>query len=140
MSSKAGKLAHTINTRIFPDEMYTNFIGSVIITNYMFEQWEDVKLTEVKKLWKKIKKTPDTYFKTVEECYDILKIFEVFGLTRTWDYPVCLVTSDYGALICPYATDEDKIYPLPIREDCFYPTTIRKAKTIQVINWNNEKD
>lgn len=139
MSSRVGKLKHEIkNKLIFPEEMYNTFIGSALICNYIFEQWPTEELKRVLKLWKTIKRNPTNYFTDIESIWNINKIYEIFKVKRTWDFPVCIVTSDFNCLVVPYSTDEDKIIPLPIREDCFYPATVRKAKSIQVVDWNGD--
>lgn len=139
MSSRAGKLKNDIKNRlIFPEEMYNTFIGSVLICNYIFEQWDEAELKRVLKLWKTVKRNPTNYFQDIESTWNINTILDVFKVKRTWNYPVCIVTSDFNCLCTPYATDEDKVIPLPIREDAFMPATVRKAKSIQVVDWDGE--
>jgi len=138
MSSKAGKLSKAIKNKLmFPQEMYETFIGSALICNYIFEQWPEEEKQRVIKKWKTIKRNPSNYF-DFESTWNINKIYEVFEVKRTWNYPVCMVTSEFNALVLPYATDEDKVIPLPVREDALLPLTARKAKTIQVIDWEGD--
>lgn len=148
MSSKAKKIEKSLSSLIFPKQMYETFAGSVIVCNYIFEgkTWEDGKLQEVRKLWSKVSAHPEKYFEENKDAYDMGKILKVFGLERTWEYPVVLVKSKLNALVMPYITDKDeegnlKVYPLPLREDMFLPYTARHPESIQVINWSeNEKE
>lgn len=141
MSSKAGKLAKSVNNKkLFPDAMYETFIGSTIICNYIFEQWNKEEVERVIKLWKTVKRNPTEYFKTIPDTWNILKIWEVFGLKRSADWPLCVVTSDFNCLCVPYATDEDKVIPLTVREDGFLPATVRKAKKIVVVDWEGTNE
>lgn len=140
MSSKASKLSKTIHNKLmFPEEMYSTFIGSALICNYIFEKWDAAEIKRIIALWKTIKRNPSNYF-DVESTWNINKIYEVFKVKRTFDYPVCIVTSDFNCLVVPYAIDEDKVFPLSVREDGFLPATVRKAKSIRIIDWNDEED
>lgn len=137
MSSRAGKLSKEVkNKKIFPDEMYNTFIGSAVICNYIFEQWPEEEVKRIIKLWKTVKRNPTNYFKNIPDTWNIIKIWEVFGLKRSEDWPLCVVTSDFNCLCVPYAIDEDKVIPLTVREDGFLSATVRKAKSIIVVDWN----
>lgn len=124
------------------NDMATTFIGSVVLMACCFEPEYNSDEFKQKMYWKytKMSKNPFGHFKTIEDTWNIEKILEAFELVRTWDWPVCLVTSDKGCLLCPYATDEDKIIPLSPRPDGFPVYTIRKPESIQLINWSKDEE
>jgi len=116
----------------------TTFIGSVLLMASCFEDKYASKVQKEKLYWKYMKasKDPSKYFKSVEDTWNINKILQAFEIKRTHEWPVCLVTSEYNCLLCPYVIDEDNVIPLSPRSDGFPVYTIRHAKSIQVINWN----
>lgn len=120
------------------NNLATNFIGSVLLMAICFEEKYASKVQKEKLYWKFIKasKNPTKYFKSIEDTWNINKILQAFEIKRTNDWPVCLVTSDINCLLCPYVTDEDNVIPLSPRTDGFPGYTLRHAKSIQVINWN----
>ena len=121
------------------NNLATTFIGSVILCACIFEPKYQSEEEKIRLYWlyEKIGKKPKKYFNSVEDTWNIQKILEAFNIERTWDWACCMVTSDRNCLLTPYATEEDKIIPLPIRTDCLAGYTLKHAVKIQLIKWND---
>lgn len=124
------------------NNMASTFIGSVVLMATCFEPELNSPEKQCDLYWKYIKmsKKPQKYFKDTKDTWDINKILDAFGIERTWEWPVCLVTSDKNCLLCPYTTDEDKVIPLSPRIDGLPGYTLRHVESIQLIKWGSTDD
>ena len=114
------------NKFMFPLEMYTSLPGSVIITSYILNE-EKPDLLQIRKKWKYYTRhglgfdfSDPEYLKKLCEKFEI----KMFPLELA-----AYVQSEFNALICPYFEDEEGMKTIwPLREDGYYPRTLRKGK------------
>lgn len=135
MSSKAKKISKNINDSIYDDTMYRVFPGSVLICATMFEQLPKEQQLAIAKLWKKVVKSPEKYY-TSETVFDIDETLKIFGIVRTFNWPVAFFEDKKTSLLAPYISNEDgDIAALPLRQNGFMPDTLSKPERCFPIDW-----
>ena len=128
------------------NELACSFIGTVLLMAICFEKEEQTpeEKSRLYFAYQKISKKPRKYFASLEDTWNIDKILEVFDIKRTLGWQVCLVSSDYGTILCPYLEEETendkgekvkKIIPLSPRPDGIPTYTMRHAKKVIKIKW-----
>lgn len=128
------------------NELACSFIGTVLLMAICFEREEQTEEEKTRLFfaYQKISKHPQRYFKSLEDTWNIDKVLEVFDIKRTLGWQVCLVSSDYGTILCPYLEEEEKnekgeivkkIVPLSPRPDGVPTYTLRHAKKVIKIKW-----
>ena len=118
MSSICKRFAKNINEHpslAFPLDMYTNIVGSLIVTAYIFsDNKPDVGF--IKKQWTKLKKKGMDYWLDDKEFFE--KTLKPFNLEVPYGN-FAMVQSELNALFLPYVDGE----VLPVREDGIMPNT-----------------
>lgn len=115
------------NVLKFPAEMYTDLIGSIVITSFMLNT-EKPSVVEIKKSWKKFKRYADTFcFKDKDNF--INEVLTMFDMPSIPEGTSAFVQSKYNCLVAPYINGE--IYPL--REDGIPARTLREGKIYPIV-------
>lgn len=112
------------NTLRFPIDMYTNIVGSLVITAYILSE-NKPHIKDIKKQWKSIKKKGLPCWLDDKDFID--KTLALFNLTAPYGY-FAFVQSRLNALFLPYIEGE----LLPIREDGVCPNTAYNGKVYKV--------
>lgn len=114
----------------FPNDMYSNIYGSIVVCGAIFNNISAYKRNEIRKLWLKVKRKPSLIDFDFQDPDFIDKTLNFFGLERPDNFPVAMVSTGYSCLIVPYLKmhwwQRKKIYPL--REDGFITTTLKYGK------------
>ena len=114
------------NAFMFPLEMYTHLVGSVVITAYILAENKPDKVA-IRKKWKYVLRYGlDFDFSDPEFIKKVCEVFEVpmFPLDCA-----AYVQSEFNALITPYLElEEGHKDILPLREDGYFSRTLRKGK------------
>lgn len=124
------------STMLFPLDMYSNVLGSLIITHYILYKLEGVELDLdfIKKKWKYLLKKKNIGFWLDDKDF-IPKALELFNMQPKYGkFAMC--QSAVNVLFLPYI---DKTV-LPIREDGIYPMSARNGKIFPIeekTNTNN---
>lgn len=119
MSSKAKRCQKKVEKKMmFPAEMYTSLVGSLVVSNYIMSE-EKPEISSIVKEWKYLQKHPDKVpldsKNFVEECLNLFGLKPKYGM-------FCKCESKWNILFAPFIE-----YPLPIREDGVYAKTIVDA-------------
>lgn len=119
MSSKAKKLGKGLTSALmFPMEMYTSLVGSLVVSNYIMSE-EKPEVKSIVKKWKYLQKHPNKVplesENFVEECLDLFGMKPKYGM-------FCECISKWNIIFAPYVN-----HPLPLREDGVYAKTITDA-------------
>lgn len=118
------------NSLTFVPDMYTNLLGSLVISAYIFSEGKyDAKA--INKRWRKLVKNPDHVDVWLDDPDFIDKVLALFDMERPENFPIAMVQSEWNALFMPYV--DGKLYPL--REDGVTPRTASKGK-IYPINFD----
>ena len=105
----------------FPQEMYSDTLGSLAICGWMFSQ-EKPSVRTMKAKWRKVQK--GDFAVGLDDKDFIQKGLDYFGMKVPEQFPIAFVQSDWNAVFAPYV--EDKL--LPNREDGYVIATLRKGK------------
>lgn len=140
MSSKASRMAKKIvgpdNTFLrFPEEMYSNIYGSVVLCAYMFSKEDErPSIGFISETWDDMLANPDSVSWTLEHDsdgnYDLKGFVENtlshFNMSIPALFPVVFVQGKTNALFAPYVDG----HVLPLREDGFMGRTLRFGEVI----------
>lgn len=144
MSSRAKTIANRmqdINSCYYPNSMYTIYPGSVLICYSIFEKPDEKTKQEIKRKFLKIQKRASKYYKTAEQYYDPKYTLDVFGLKKSFDWPVAVFVGKTNTLLAPYGkTDEDLIFAYPLREDGFRGPTLSHPVSVHELLWEKKSD
>lgn len=144
MSSRAKAIADNIqdiNNCYYPNSMYTNFVGSVLVCYTIFEKPSEEVKQRIKKQWLKVQKHPGKYYKSGDDFYDLEHTMKIFELERTYDWQVAVFISKHNTLLAPYGTTEDgKIFAYPIREDSAMGPTLAHPVSVHPVDWGEKKE
>lgn len=128
------KNANSYNT-IFNAEMYSNTLGSLIVTHYilhLLETGEKLDTNEINKRWKSLRKKRRIGDKVLDFWIDdpdfIAKALDLFDMKPSYGN-FCMVQSAFNTLFLPYINNE----PLPIREDGFLPMSASQGKIYPIV-------
>lgn len=119
------------NLRFVPD-MYTNPIGSIIISACILTGRTDV--AEINRKWRNLKKHPKQVDFWIDDKDFIDKTLALFDMERPEDFPIAMVQSDFNVLFLPCV--DGQLFPL--REDGVFPQTARKGKAYPIVFTNNK--
>lgn len=119
------------STLIFDFDMYTNVVGSLVITNYILTE-DKPEVKDIKKKWKSIKKKGLDFW--LDDKDFIPKALALFNLKPAYGQ-FAMVQSEYNVLFAPYINGTI----LPLNESGFYSRTLRKGK-IYPIEENAKND
>lgn len=119
------------------NDLATNFIGSVLLMAMFFEKKYQSKKAKEALYWafQKMAKDPKKHFKTVEDTWNIWRILEAFNINRTYDWEVCIVTSKFNCLLCPYLVTDAGVKPLTPRVDGLPVYTVSHYDDLKIIKW-----
>lgn len=122
----------TENKLTFPQDMYTNVFGSIVICAYIFtEDKSTFPLKEVKAQWLKVKKHPEKY---IDWAFDdekfIDKTLQLFNVKKPEVWSVCFVISKFNSLVMPF--DKEHNIALPLREDGIPPASLKHGKVYPI--------
>lgn len=71
----------------------------------------------------------------IEKCCDSFG----YNYEEIKNLPLCVIESDFNTLILPYMTCEDgQILPLPLNQEGIYPNSYWNAKSIKVLDFNQQ--
>lgn len=138
MSNRVSKIKKNSSSSYFYSSMYRTFPGSVLICYCMFERPNGETKLKIKQLWKKVEKNPEKYF-TEETVFDINAVLSVFGLERTYDWPVAVFGNKVNTLLAPYIVNpenKEEISALPLRENGMMPDVLSKPDLCFIVDWN----
>ena len=112
---------------LFEGDMYTDFVGSIVITSYILNgQTADRKA--IRKQWKSIKRNGLDFDMSDKDF--ISKVLNLFNMPPIPDGTAALVNYSCGKynglLVAPYDAESKRVFPL--REDGFASLTLRKGK------------
>lgn len=121
------------NSLQFPMEMYTNVVGSLVLTHYILNKMNGVELdvNGIKATWKHIVKKGLDFW--LDDPDFIKKVLELFGMEPIYGR-FAMVQSQTNLLFLPYIDEQI----LPIRPDGIYPNTALHGK-IYVIDKPKEE-
>lgn len=110
----------------FPVEMYTDLIGSIVLTSYILNE-EKPSVAFIKKKWSKFKAIAGDYtFKDKENF--INEVLEMFSMPAIPEGMSAFVQSEFNCLVAPYI--DGKV--LPLREDGFRARTLYTGKVYSI--------
>lgn len=127
MSSALKRLEKRINNNslIFPQEMYNNTLGSLVITHYILSDDKPDPI-QLKKTWNKLKRKGLKFW--LEDNDFIVKALKLFDLEPKWGlFAMC--QSKFNVLFAPYVNKT--IYP--IREDGMFAPTLKYGNVYPVV-------
>lgn len=106
----------------FPEDMYSDTLGSLAICGWIFTAGEKPKVSSMKSKWRKILKgeVPVDF----NDPDFVKKGLDFFGMKIPEVFPVAFVQSNWNAVFAPFV--DGKL--LPNREDGFIIQTLRKGK------------
>ena len=123
------------NNTLFNPEMYSNVLGSLIVTHYilhLLETGEKLDTNEINKRWKSLRKKGRIGDKVLDFWLDdpdfIVKALDLFDMKPSYGN-FCMVQSQFNTLFLPYINDE----PMPIREDGFLPKSVSEGKIYPIV-------
>ena len=121
------------NNLQFPMEMYTNVVGSLVLTHYVLNKLNGVELdvNGIKATWKHIVKKGLDFW--LDDPDFIKKVLELFGMEPIYGR-FAMVQSQTNLLFLPYIDEQI----LPIRSDGIYPNSALHGK-IYVIDKPKEE-
>ena len=119
------------STLTFDPDMYTNVVGSLVITNYILTE-DKPEVKDIKKKWKSIKKKGLDFW--LNDKGFIPKVLALFNLKPAYGQ-FAMVQSEYNVLFAPYINGN----VLPLNENGFYSRTLRNGK-IYPIEENAKND
>lgn len=112
---------------LFEGDMYTDFVGSIVITSYILNG-QTANRKAIRKQWKSIKRKGLPFDASDKDF--INKVLDVFKMPPIPDGQAAFVNyacGKYnGMLVAPYDAEHKFVFPL--REDGFYSLTLRKGK------------
>ena len=122
----------TENKLTFPQDMYTNVFGSIVICAYIFtEDKSTFPLKEVKAQWLKVKKHPEKYIDWAFDDKDFIdKTLKLFNVKKPSVWSICCVMSNFNALFLPF--DKEHNIALPLREDGIPPASLKHGKVYPI--------
>ena len=118
----------------FDSDMYTNSIGSIIISACILTGRTNV--TEINRKWRNLKKHPKQVDFWIDDEKFIDKTLALFGMERPEDFPIAMVQSDFNVLFMPCV--DGQLFPL--REDGVFPQTARKGKAYPIVFTNKDEE
>lgn len=120
---------------LFNEEMYSNVLGSLIITHYiihLLKTGEKLDTTEINKKWKSLRKKGRIGDKVLDFWIDdsdfIPKALDLFDMEPSYG-DFCMVQSVFNALFLPYIDGD----VLPIREDGWLPMSASSGKIYPIV-------
>ena len=119
------------STLTFDPDMYTNVVGSLVITNYILNE-DKPEIKDIKKKWKSLKKKGLDFW--LDDKDFIPKVLALFNLKPVYGR-FAMVQSEYNILFAPYINGTI----LPLNENGIYSRTLRTGK-IYPIEENVEND
>ena len=121
------------NSLQFPMEMYTNVVGSLVLTHYILNKMNGVELdvNGIKATWKHIVKKGLDFW--LDDPDFIKKVLELFGMEPIYG-KFAMVQSQTNLLFLPYIDEQI----LPIRPDGIYPASVRTGKIYPVTEHKEE--
>ena len=121
------------NSLQFPMEMYTNVVGSLVLTHYILNKMNGVELdvNGIKATWKHIVKKGLDFW--LDDPDFIKKVLELFGMEPIYGR-FAMVQSQTNLLFLPYIDEQI----LPIRPDGIYPASVRTGKIYPIENKQEE--
>lgn len=130
------------NSLQFPMEMYTNVVGSLVLTHYILNKMNGVELdvNGIKATWKHIVKKGLDFW--LDDPDFIKKVLELFGMEPIYGR-FAMVQSQTNLLFLPYIDEQilpirpDGIYPASVRTGKIYPITEHKEETNENIEQRN---
>lgn len=108
------------STLTFDPDMYTNIVGSLVVTNYILTE-DKPEVKDIKKKWKSIKKKGLDFW--LDDKDFIPKVLALFNLKPAYGQ-FAMVQSEYNVLFAPYINGTI----LPLNENGFYSRTLRNGK------------
>ena len=121
------------NSLQFPMEMYTNVVGSLVLTHYILNKMNGVELdvNGIKATWKHIVKKGLDFW--LDDPDFIKKVLELFGMEPIYGR-FAMVQSQTNLLFLPYIDEQI----LPIRPDGIYPASVRTGKIYPITEQKKE--
>ena len=121
------------NSLQFPMEMYTNVVGSLVLTHYILNKMNGVELdvNGIKATWKHIVKKGLDFW--LDDPDFIKKVLELFGMEPIYG-KFAMVQSQTNVLFLPYIDEQI----LPIRPDGIYPASVRTGKIYPITEHKEE--
>ena len=130
------------NNTLFNPEMYSNVLGSLIVTHYilhLLETGEKLDTNEINKRWKSLRKKGRIGDKVLDFWLDdpdfIVKALDLFDMKPSYGN-FCMVQSAFNTLFLPYINDE----PMPIREDGFLPKSVSEGKIYPIVEKTDKEE
>ena len=132
----------TKRTFLFDTDMYTNPLGSLVITHYILSLMdgkplgiEPLDIKKIKTTWASLKKHPKKVDFWIDDPSFIQKALALFEIDNIQYGRFAMVQGELNVLFAPYIDGE----VLPLREDGFVPNTLRNGK-IYPVEEKGEKD
>lgn len=128
MSSLSKRVQKAITSKklMFDVDMYTNVVGSLVITAYMLSE-NKPEPNKINKAWRKLKKNGMDYW--LEDKEFIQKTLAKFGLEMPPYGSFAMVQSELNVLFLPYI--DGQLYP--VREDGLMPNTAYTGKIYPIV-------
>lgn len=127
------KISKSINKNSlqFPMDMYSNLLGSLVITNFILSEPEvQPNINFIKTQWRKIKKNGLSIW--IDNPNFIPEALKIFKLKPHYGY-FAMCQSRTNTLFCPYVDNK----PYPIREDGVFAPTIKYGKIYPITEENS---
>lgn len=118
----------------FPMDMYTNVVGSLVITHYILNKMNgnEIDVNAIKATWKHIVKKGMNFW--MDDPDFIKKTLALFGMKPIYG-KFCMCVSATNVLFMPYIDET----VLPINENGIYPATARNGKIYPVEEKNDKQ-
>ena len=117
----------------FPESMYNNIYGSLVICACMFSE-QPYSREDISKKWRNVIKTKGKKITWgIDDEKFIDKTLGFFGVKKPEVFPIAMVMSEYNGLFAPFV--EGRV--LPIREDGIMSRTLSQGK-VYPIAWSKE--
>ena len=124
-------------TFLFDTDMYTNPLGSLVITHYILSllDGEPMDIKNIKRIWIFLKKHPKKVDFWIDDPQFIQKALALFDIDNIQYGRFAMVQGELNVLFAPYIDGT----VMPLREDGFVPNTLRNGK-IYPVEEKGEKD
>lgn len=128
MSSLSKRVQKAITSKklMFDVDMYTNVVGTLVITAYMLSE-NKPEPNKINKAWRKLKKKGMDYW--LEDKEFIQKTLAKFELEMPPYGKFAMVQSELNVLFLPYI--DGQLYP--VREDGLMPNTAYTGKIYPIV-------
>lgn len=120
----------TKRTFLFDTDMYTNPLGSLVITHYILSllDGKSLDIKKIKMAWASLKKHPKKVDFWIDDPSFIQKALALFDIDDIQYGRFAMVQGEFNVLFAPYIDGT----VIPLREDGFVPNTLRNGKIYPV--------